>query len=69
MSKSEHDMKVLKKFKCESFSGKSSLSYELATDPTGEIHIRITKNTGGGGMFSKFSRTHLPRTTGDVRLL
>ena len=48
MKKTEHDMKVLKKSICKSFSGKSSPSYELATDPTGEIHIRITKNSGGG---------------------
>jgi hypothetical protein len=41
-------IRVLKKASTKSLSGKSSLAYELTLDSKDEIHIRITKNTGGG---------------------
>ena len=50
MSKSEDnlDMKVLKTSSCKTLSGKSTLTYQLGCDPDNEIHLRITKNSGGG---------------------
>ena len=50
MSKTEDniDMKVLKTSSCKTLSGKSTLSYQLGCTPESEIHLRITKNTGGG---------------------
>ena len=41
-------IRVIKKATTKSLSGQSFLNYELALDSKDEIHIRITKNTGGG---------------------
>jgi hypothetical protein len=41
------DMKVLKTSTCKTLSGKSTLTYQVGTQDD-EIHVRITKNTGGG---------------------
>ena len=49
MSKTEDnpDMKVLKTATCKTLSAKSTLTYQVGVhDDT--IHVRITKNTGGG---------------------
>jgi hypothetical protein len=46
--KDNPDMKILKKASCKSISAKSSLLYEIALDQDNEIHVRVTKNTGGG---------------------
>ena len=40
-------IRVLKKGTCKTLSGKSTLKYEFGIDPEDEIHVRITKNTGG----------------------
>jgi len=50
MSKSEDniDMKVLKTSTCKTLSGKSTLTYQIGCDPDSAIHLRITKNSGGG---------------------
>ena len=50
MSKHEDnlDMKVLKTSSCKTLSGKSTLTYQLGCTPESEIHLRITKNSGGG---------------------
>jgi hypothetical protein len=50
MSKSENnpDMKVLKTSSCKTLSGKSTLTYQLGCTPDSAIHLRITKNSGGG---------------------
>ena len=42
------NMKVLKTANCKTLSGKSTLSYQLGCDPDSTVHLRITKNTGGG---------------------
>ena len=42
------DMKALKTATCKTLSGKSTLTYQLGCDPDNEIHLRITKNSGGG---------------------
>ena len=50
MKKSEDnlDMKILKTLSCKTLSKKSTLTYQLGCDPDSEIHLRITKNSGGG---------------------
>jgi hypothetical protein len=48
MSKTEPDMKVIKAGACVTLSQKSRLSYQIATDEDSGLHVRITKNTGGG---------------------
>lgn len=40
-------MDIIKKGKCPSLTGKSTLTYEVGRDEDG-AHIRITSNTGGG---------------------
>ena len=45
-------IRVLKKATCKTLSGKSTLTYHVGADPDDEIHVRITKNVGGGGFFS-----------------
>ena len=41
------DMKILKTATCKTLSAKSTLTYQLGTEDD-VIHIRISKNTGGG---------------------
>ena len=50
MSKSEDniDMTVLKTSTCKTISGKSTITYQLGCTPDSIIHLRITKNDGGG---------------------
>jgi len=50
MNKSEDnpDMKVLKTATCKTLSGKSTLAYQIGCEPDSSIHLRITKNSGGG---------------------
>jgi hypothetical protein len=50
MSKTEDnpDMRVLKTATCKTLSGKSTLTYQLGCNSDAEIHLRITKNSGGG---------------------
>ena len=50
MSKSEDnpDMKVLKTATCKTLSGKSTLTYQIGCDPDSTVHLRISKNSGGG---------------------
>ena len=50
MKKSEDNpyMKVLKTATCKTLSGKSTLTYQLGCLPDSTIHLRITKNSGGG---------------------
>jgi len=55
------DIRVLKTATCPSLSGKSKLTYEIGCDPSAELHIRITKNTGTGWFSSVWvalSRVH-----------
>jgi hypothetical protein len=48
MSKEDNpDMKVLKNATCKTLSAKSTLTYQVGIQDD-EIHIRISKNTGGG---------------------
>ena len=50
MSKPEDkpDMKVLKTTTCKTLSGKSTLTYQIGCLPDSAVHLRITKNSGGG---------------------
>jgi hypothetical protein len=49
MSKSEDtSMRVLKTATCKTLSGKSTLTYQIGCNSDAEIHLRITKNSGGG---------------------
>jgi len=41
-------MQIIKKGKCPSLTGKSTLTYDIGRDEAGAIHLRITSNTGGG---------------------
>ena len=47
-SKDNPDMRVLKTTTCKTLSGKSTLTYQLGCTPDSAIHLRITKNSGGG---------------------
>ena len=42
------DMKVLKTSSCKTLSKKSSLTFQLGCTPDSVVHLRITKNSGGG---------------------
>ena len=42
------DMRVLKTSSCKTISGKSNITYQLGCTPDLIIHLRITKNDGGG---------------------
>lgn len=44
----ENPIQVLKQGTCPTSSGKSTLGYEVGTDETGEIHLRVSSNDGGG---------------------
>jgi len=42
------DMKIIKTATCKTISAKSTLTYQVGSTPDDEIHVRISKNTGGG---------------------
>ena len=52
MPKSEdklsESMKILKTDTCKTLSGKSTLTYQIGSTPDSIVHLRISKNTGGG---------------------
>jgi len=50
MSKSEDkpEMKILKTATCPTLSGKSTLTYKVGISPESVVHLRISKNSGGG---------------------
>ena len=47
-TKEQAEMRILKTATCKTLSGKSTLTYQLGCTPDAEIHLRITKNSGGG---------------------
>jgi hypothetical protein len=50
MKKSENDpdIKILKTATCPTLSGKSTLTYQIGISPESVVHLRISKNSGGG---------------------
>ena len=48
MEKSEVNMRVLKTATCKTLSGKSTLTYQIGISPDAVVHLRISKNSGGG---------------------
>ena len=42
------DMKILATATCKTLSGKSTLSYQIGLSPESIVHLRISKNSGGG---------------------
>ena len=52
MTKSEdklsESMRVLKTANCKTLSGKSTLTYQIGVTPDSIVHLRISKNSGGG---------------------
>jgi hypothetical protein len=50
MKKSEDnpDMKILKTATCPTLTGKSTLTYQIGLSPESVVHLRISKNSGGG---------------------
>jgi len=49
MSKTEDEnMKVLKTATCPTLSGKSKLTYQIGISSVSVVHLRISKNSGGG---------------------
>ena len=48
MTKPDDTMKVLKTATCKTLSCKSTLTYQIGTAPDKQIHLRISKNSGGG---------------------
>jgi hypothetical protein len=47
-TKDNPDMRILKTATCKTLSGKSTLTYQIGATPDSAIHLRITKNSGGG---------------------
>ena len=47
----ESPVQVLKEATCPTSSGKSNLGYQIGTDDSGAIHLKVSSNDGGG-MFS-----------------
>jgi len=41
-------MEIIKKGKCQTLTGKSTLTYEIGKDDDGGVNVRIASNTGGG---------------------
>ena len=41
-------MRVLKTSSCKTLSGKSTLTYQIGCNPDSIIHLRISRNDGGG---------------------
>ncbi len=41
-------LRVLKSAQCKSLSGRSTLTYEVGATADGEIHLRVTSNSGSG---------------------
>ena len=50
MKKSEDspDMKIIKTSNTETLTGKSKLTYQIGISPESIVHLRISKNSGGG---------------------
>jgi hypothetical protein len=48
MTKAEPEMRVLKTATCPTLSGKSKLTYQIGISPDSVVHLRISKNSGGG---------------------
>ena len=44
----DYSMKVLATGTCDTLSGSSRLTYDIGKAPEGGIHLRISKNSGGG---------------------
>jgi hypothetical protein len=42
------NVRTLKSAQCKSLSGRSTLGYEVGATPDGEIHVRVTRNSGSG---------------------
>ena len=42
------DIRIIKKGKCPSTSGKSQLTYSIGVDPHNALYFAVTGNTGGG---------------------
>ena len=42
------EIQVLQSDQCPSLSGRSTLTFELSTDPAKRLHLRVTHNTGKG---------------------
>lgn len=57
----DEDIRVLKKGTCPSLSGKSKLTYEVGCGASGELCLRIAKNSGTGfysGAWVALERVH-----------
>jgi len=48
MTKTEDNMRVLKTATCKTLTGKSTLTYQIGATPDSVVHLRISKNSGGG---------------------
>ena len=44
----ENAIQVLKESTCKTSSGKSTLTYQVGVDESGDIHLKISGNDGGG---------------------
>jgi hypothetical protein len=45
---SGESIQVLQEATCPTTTGKSTLGYQIGTDDAGEIHLKVTRNSGGG---------------------
>ena len=46
--KDKPPMQILKTATCKTLSGKSTLTYQIGCTPDSVVHLRISKNSGGG---------------------
>jgi len=44
----EPSLKIIQTSKCQTISGKSTLTYNVGVNDEGNMHIRVFSNTGGG---------------------
>ena len=44
----KNPVQVLKEANCPTSSGKSILGYQVGTDGSGAIHLKVSSNDGGG---------------------
>ena len=67
VKKDELALQILQTSKCQTVSGKSTLTYNIGVDDEEQVYIRVLSNTGGG-YFSKewISLDHITSVLSDV---
>jgi len=50
----EPEVTIIKEGTCPTSNGKSTLGYQVGTDQSGEVFLKLTSNSGGGFFSSEF---------------